>query len=91
MLPAWRTICTQLGFKPYLIHCDVVTQWNSTYDMMQFALKYQQPIDSIMVNKELKLRKYKLNNDDWRIIEDLVAVFKVSSSHSLKPQSLQLI
>jgi hypothetical protein len=45
--------------------------------MMHFALKYQQPIDIITANKELKLRRYELNNDDWRIIGDLVAVLEV--------------
>ena len=50
---------------------------------MQFALKYRQPIDSITANKELKLRKYELDNDDWRIIEDLVAILEVRSLSSL--------
>jgi len=45
--------------------------------MMEFVLKYQQPIDAITANKELKLRKYKLDNSDWSIIGDLVAVLKV--------------
>ena len=50
--------------------------------MMQLALKYRVPIDSITVNKELKLRKYELDNEDWRIIEDLVAVLGVGLSYS---------
>ena len=76
-LPAWRTICTQLAFKPCLIPCDVVTRWNSTYDMMRFALEYREPIDTITANKELKLRKYELDDEDWRIIKDLVSVLEV--------------
>jgi hypothetical protein len=46
--------------------------------MMQFALKYRQPIDSITANKELKLRKYELDNEDWGIVGDLVTVLKVT-------------
>jgi hypothetical protein len=46
--------------------------------MMQFVLKYRTPIDTITANKELKLRKYELDNDDWRIIGDLVVVLEVS-------------
>jgi len=49
--------------------------------MMQFVLKYQGPINAIMANKELKLRKYKLDNDDWWIIEDLVVVLQVRLSY----------
>ncbi len=46
--------------------------------MMSFALKYREPIDAITADKELKLRKYELDNDDWKIIADLVAVLEVS-------------
>ena len=45
--------------------------------MMQFALRYRQPIDSITANKDLKLRNYELDNNDWRIVEDLVAILEV--------------
>jgi len=48
--------------------------------MMEFALKFQRPIDTITANKELKLRKYELDNDDWKVVEDLVAVLKVRLS-----------
>ena len=78
-LPAWRRICADLGLKPKLIPRDVVTRWNSTYDMMEFALKYRKPIDAITADKSLKLRKYELDNDDWTIIGDLVVVLEVCS------------
>ena len=45
--------------------------------MMDFILKYRHAIDQITADKVLKLRKYKLDNDDWAIIEDLVAVLEV--------------
>jgi hypothetical protein len=51
--------------------------------MMRFALKYRPPIDSITANKELKLRKYELDSEDWGIVEDLVAVLEVRPSHFL--------
>ena len=51
---------------------------------MQFALQYRKPIDTITANKELKLRKYELDNDDWRIVEDLVAVLEVRLFSSSK-------
>ena len=45
--------------------------------MMKFALEYQKPINTIITNKELKLRKYELDNNNWRIVEDLVLVLEV--------------
>src|SRR6266849_6636174 len=39
-LPTWRRICQAHGLKSKLIPRDVVTRWNSTHDMMVFALEY---------------------------------------------------
>jgi hypothetical protein len=75
-LPAWRHTCLKLGLKPQLIPRDVVTRWNSTYDMMRFALKYRKAIDEITADKSLKLRKFELDHDDWLITEDLAAVLE---------------
>lgn len=78
-LPAWRRTCAELGLKVRLIPRDVVTRWNSTYDMMRFVLTYRKAIDKITADKTLKMRKYELDNDDWLIVEDLVAVLEVYS------------
>lgn len=45
--------------------------------MMDFILKYRHAINQITADKALKLRKYKLDNDDWAIVEDLVAILEV--------------
>ena len=59
--------------------------------MMRFALKYRQPIDGITANNELKLRRYELDNEDWTIVEDLVAVLEVRSSSSPQLQYADVI
>lgn len=79
-LPAWRRFCQAHNLKPKLIPRDVVTRWNSTHDMMVFALKYRKPIDSITADKSLKLRKYELDNEGWGIIEQLVSVLQVNTT-----------
>lgn len=76
-LPAWRKVCRELDLKERLIPCNVVTRWNSTYDMMKFVLAYKNVIDRITADKSLKLRKYELDNEDWGIIKDLVAILEV--------------
>jgi hypothetical protein len=62
--------------KVKIIPRDIVTHWNSTYDMMVFTLEYCAPIDSITADKSLKLRKHELDNVDWQVIEQLVHVLK---------------
>ena len=45
--------------------------------MLKMALEYHLVIDDITANKVLKLQKYKLDDDDWKIISDLIRVLKV--------------
>ena len=82
-LPAWRRICHELHLKERLIPRDVVTRWNSTYDMLKFVLAYRVVIDKITADKGLKLRKYELDNDNWVIVEDLVNVLEVRRSRAI--------
>jgi hypothetical protein len=45
--------------------------------MMSFALKYRAVVDSITADKGLKLRRYELDDEDWKMISDLVSVLEV--------------
>jgi hypothetical protein len=48
---------------------DVATQWNSTYEMLKFVLEYQQVINQITSNGSMKLKKFKLEDEDRAIAE----------------------
>jgi hypothetical protein len=76
-LPGWREACKANGLKANLIPRDIKTRWNSTYDMLKFAVKYRVVVDAITGNKQLKLRQYELFDDDWLAIKDLIRVLKV--------------
>ncbi|KAK7040039.1 hypothetical protein R3P38DRAFT_2514150, partial [Favolaschia claudopus] len=41
LLPAWRVLCRKHKLKERLMPRDVRTRWNSTYDMLCFAVKYR--------------------------------------------------
>jgi hypothetical protein len=45
--------------------------------MLRFVLKFREPIDRITADKALKLRKFELDDNDWRIVNDLVSVLEV--------------
>lgn len=79
-LPAWRKACTAHKLPVRLIPRDVKTRWNSTYDMVKLAFKFRPAIDDITADKSLKLRKYELDDDDWKVIGDLIQVLKVCFS-----------
>ncbi|KIL61835.1 hypothetical protein M378DRAFT_63359, partial [Amanita muscaria Koide BX008] len=40
LLPRWREICKDNGLPIRVMPRDVKTRWNSTYDMLKFAIKY---------------------------------------------------
>ncbi|KAF8226257.1 hypothetical protein L208DRAFT_1014983, partial [Tricholoma matsutake] len=45
ILPSWQRLLDELTMKKQIIPRDVTTHWNSTYDMLNFALEYQKAID----------------------------------------------
>ena len=62
---------------------DVKTRWNSTLDMLDFAVQYIPAIDTITGDHDMKLRQYELSKDDWDMARQLRDVLKVSSCFQL--------
>ena len=44
--------------------------------MMCFVLMYRKAVNQVTTDKDLKLRKYELDNNDWVIVGDLVSVLE---------------
>ena len=56
---------------------DVQTWWNSTHNMLEFVLKYREAINAITQKRELGLRKFELDMDEWILAQQLTDVLKV--------------
>lgn len=56
---------------------DVATRWNSTFDMLDFALTHREAIDTITQRRDL--RKMELGGHEWDLLEELRDVLKVGA------------
>ena len=60
---------------------DVSTRWNSTFDMLHFAIEFRPAIDTMTAMRNLDLQKYELSPEEWHIAKELRGVLKVSLSN----------
>ncbi|KAI0739255.1 hypothetical protein C8Q80DRAFT_1222381 [Daedaleopsis nitida] len=80
LLPVWKETCSKVGLLECLLPRDVCTQWNSTYDMLDIALKYRKAGDKICKEKQNKLRELELTPEEWGYVQQLQGVLKAATS-----------
>ncbi|KII83110.1 hypothetical protein PLICRDRAFT_119827, partial [Plicaturopsis crispa FD-325 SS-3] len=76
ILPAWTRTLERLGLALRIMPRDVATRWNSTYNMLVFALAYCQAIDDIAGEHSLGLRNFELKEGEWEIAEQLCDILR---------------
>ena len=79
LLPQWFSILCDLNVAEKMIPRDVATRWNSTFDMLDFAVEHITAINTITADRDMKLRQYELSESDWAIARQLRDVLKVHS------------
>jgi hypothetical protein len=47
LLPEWKWILAEHKLPVRIMPCDVSTRWNSTFNMLDFALQYRRGIDAM--------------------------------------------
>jgi hypothetical protein len=67
LLPKWFSILKDLNVSECMMPRDVTTRWNSTFDMLNFAIQYQKAIQIITSNLDFNLRQYELSREEWKI------------------------
>jgi hypothetical protein len=77
LLPAWKKKQAEMGFKEKSMHCDVSTRWNSTYNMLDFAVEHQKVINAMTNDIDNNLRAYEMSTREWGFAQELRDVLKV--------------
>ena len=77
LLPAWKAVCAEKDLPVRLLPRDVRTRWNSTYDMLNFAIEYQDVVNQMTMRPENGLRTYELTGEAWTVLRQLSKVLKV--------------
>ncbi|TFY73210.1 hypothetical protein EWM64_g10802 [Hericium alpestre] len=83
LLPAWKATLTDLKLPIRMIPHNVATHWNSTYDMLMFALQYKKAVRTIVGDTHLGLEKYELTAHEWQIAEQLRDVLHILKDATL--------
>jgi len=57
---------------------DVATRWNYTYEMLNFAYTYRDAYNELSSNRDMKMRKFEIEDHEWEIVKQLAEVLKVN-------------
>lgn len=92
ILPEWWAILERMAVaskaknkKPLskrMMPRDVAMRWNYTYEMLNFAYTYRDAFNELTSNRDVKMRKYEIEDSEWEIVKQLADVLKVSSKFS---------
>ena len=81
----WKKCLERLKLASKIIPRDVSTRWNSTFNMLAFAVEYRKAIEKITSDRKNDLRQFELSGEEWVIAEELRDILKVRDTMALAP------
>lgn len=73
----WDAVCVEQDLKPRRMPRDVSTQWNSAFDMTDFAVSYHQVLKAMTDKQKLGLAGLAIDDSEWELLTQLHDVLKV--------------
>ncbi|KAF8798248.1 hypothetical protein BYT27DRAFT_7013155, partial [Phlegmacium glaucopus] len=71
LLLKWKALLERLELTIRIMLRYVKTCWNSTYDMLAFALEYKKVIEELTSDVNNGLRTFKLDEAEWVLVKEL--------------------
>ncbi|KAJ7679853.1 hypothetical protein B0H17DRAFT_846753, partial [Mycena rosella] len=69
---------TTIVGQPRTLARRCASRWNTEYDTINTALILEQPVRTLLKDKDLNLKAFKLTDDQWNLVADLRDVLEVS-------------
>ena len=68
-----------MGTQVVSMSLDMPVRWNSTYFMLENALKLEQPINALCASQtmDLSMRNIIITSIEWQVLHGLKAFFKI--------------
>jgi hypothetical protein len=82
LLLTWKMLLEKHKLAICIMPQDVKTHWNSTYDMLHFALEYKEALKELTSDLRNGLCHFELDNVEWDLMEELAIVLKVRNAPS---------
>jgi hypothetical protein len=77
LLLQWYNTLAAHHLPHHMMPCNVSTQWNLTFNMLNFAIEYCLAINTMAATWDFDLHKHELVPAEWRIAGELCDVLQV--------------
>lgn len=76
---ALKVQASTMGIQVVSMSLDMPVRWNSTYHMLENALKLEQPINALCASQtmDLSMRNIIITSIEWQVLHGLRAFFKI--------------
>ncbi|KAG0691467.1 hypothetical protein DFH29DRAFT_789032, partial [Suillus ampliporus] len=76
LLPAWKLLLQEQKCAVRIMLHDVATQWNSTFNMLWFAIDHRHTLEAMTRKHEHNLRMFELSGMEWQIASELCNILQ---------------
>ncbi|KAF8546756.1 hypothetical protein OG21DRAFT_1479622 [Imleria badia] len=83
LLPTWKMLLEELKQTISIMPCDVVTRWNLTFDLLEYALDHRKAVDKMTQDWDLGLRKFEMGDHEWVLVKQLRDMLKILKDATL--------
>lgn len=84
MTELFHKACKTHGIKAYKLILDVKTRWNSTFAMIQRAIKCRAALDAMAESDAMEKYSLELTATQWRLMEEIAKVLHVFDTATLE-------